>query len=106
MRNRRTRRNSVRKHAASFGLSPTDYGIGSMESRAAARAMADANREVSRMIFCGWNEPLKLETSSCQRMLWPDGLLVEVIFLDGRIEDLTEDELDAFVNRFPIRDDR
>jgi hypothetical protein len=39
-------------------------------------------------------------------MLWPDGLLVELIFLDGRIEDLTEDQLDAFVDRFPIRDDR
>jgi hypothetical protein len=46
--------------------------------------------------------PLNLENSSCERQIWPDGSLFELIMLDGRLEDLTEEQLEAFIDRHPI----
>jgi hypothetical protein len=47
--------------------------------------------------------PLNLENSTCDRQIWPDGSLFELITLDGRLEDLTEEQLQAFIDRHPIR---
>jgi hypothetical protein len=58
------------------------------------------------MIFC-FNDPnptpLNLENSTCDRQIWPDGSLFECIMLDGRREDLSEEQLQAFIDRHPIR---
>ena len=47
--------------------------------------------------------PLNLENSTCHREIWPDGSLFELIMLDGRLKDLTEEQLQAFIDRHPIR---
>jgi hypothetical protein len=88
------------------GLRPEDAPLGSLESRAAARAWLLQNRKRYQMIFGGNDEiptPLNLETSTCVRQIWPDGSLFECIMLDGPAEDLTEEELEAFIDRYPIR---
>jgi len=45
---------------------------------------------------------LSLETSTCRRTLTASGYLCEIVRLDGVREGLTDDELDKFVNRFPV----
>lgn len=57
------------------------------------------------MIFAGYKDdsPLNLENSSCNREIWPDGSLFELIMLDGPAEDLTEEQLQAFIDRHPIK---
>jgi hypothetical protein len=86
-------------------LKPGDYELGSLQSRAAARAFLDATLRRNLMIFSCEEEPLNLESSTCHRMLWPDGSLVEMVLLDGRASDLTDEQLEEFIHRFPMRDD-
>lgn len=85
------------------GLRPEDAPLGSLESRAAARAWLLQNRKHFRTIFYCYDVPLNLENSTCDRQIWPDGSLFECIMLDGRIEDLTEAQLQDFVDRHPIK---
>jgi hypothetical protein len=64
------------------------------------------NRKRYQMIFACNDAnptPLDLENSSCDRQIWPDGSLGEIIYLDGRLEDLTEEQLQAFIDRHPIK---
>lgn len=88
------------------GLRPEDAPLGSLESRAAARAWLLQNRKRFQMIL-SCNDPnptpLNLENSTCDRQIWPDGSLCEYITLDGRVEDLTEEHLQAFIDRHPTR---
>ena len=87
------------------GLRPEDAPLGSLESRAAARAWLLQNQKRYQMIFAGYDDgiPLDLENSSCDRQIWPDGSLFELVMLDGPVEQLTEEELEAFINRYPIK---
>jgi hypothetical protein len=86
------------------GFRPEDAPLGSLESRAAARAWLLQNRKHFRMIVhCYDDNPLNLETSVCKRQIWPDGSLFEYIMLDGRAEDLTEAQLQDFIDRHPIK---
>ena len=58
------------------------------------------------MIFSGNDEipePINWENSSCDAQIWPDGSLFEIVYLDGRLEDLTEEQLQAFIDRHPIK---
>ena len=45
---------------------------------------------------------LNLETSTCRRTLTANGALTEVVRLDGMHGDLTDEELDNFVEGFPV----
>ena len=85
---------------------PGDAVLGSLESRAAARALLLQNRNHFRTIFT-CNDPnltpLNLEKSTCDRQIWPDGTLSEIISLHGRVEDLSEEQLQAFIDRHPIK---
>jgi hypothetical protein len=66
----------------------------------------EENRKRYQVIFARNDDnptPLDLENSSCVRQIWPDGSLFEIIYLRGRLEDLTEEELEAFVDRYPIK---
>jgi len=86
------------------GHRPEDAPLGSLESRAAARAWLLQNQKRHQVIFCDYDEvPLNLENSTCDRQIWPDGSLFELIMLDGRLEDLTEEQLQAFIDRHPIK---
>ena len=88
------------------GLRPEDAPLGSLESRAAARAWLLENRKHFRLIFERDGDiptPFNLENSTCERQIWPDGSLFEYIMLDCRLEDLTEEQFQAFIDRHPIR---
>jgi hypothetical protein len=85
---------------------PSDYELGSLQSRASARAVLDAGLRRIQIIFSCEEEPLHLETSTCERILWPGGYVAEMVMLDGRTSDLTEKQLEEFISRFPIRDSR
>ena len=87
------------------GLRPEDAPLGSLESRAAARAWLLQNQKRYQLIFAGYDDgiPLNLENSTCDRQIWPDGSLFELVMLDGPAEDLTEEQLQAFIDRHPIK---
>jgi hypothetical protein len=86
---------------------PADYELGSLESRAAARALLDARRKPKqriRLIFCCPDMPLNLQQeSTCSRHMWPGGILFEMLFLNGSDADLTDEQLEAFIQGFSIR---
>jgi hypothetical protein len=59
-------------------------------------------RETLRVVVrcvCG---PPRLETSKCTRTLGRNGLLTEVVELDGGREGLTDEDLDRFIRSFPV----
>jgi hypothetical protein len=85
---------------------PEDFPVGSPQSRAAARALLVRNRKNIQIIVYGMDQPLNLETSTCKRQIWPDGTLFNLIELDGRMSDLTDEQLKTFVEKYPIVDNR
>jgi hypothetical protein len=46
---------------------------------------------------------LNLETSTCTRMLYPNGHLMEHVVLDGSCKSLSNEDLEQFVAKFPIQ---
>ena len=63
---------------------------------------SEPGREPMRVVISGVGIPLNLEKSTCTRTLAANGLLTEIVQLDGRREDLTDEELENFVAEFPI----
>jgi hypothetical protein len=55
-----------------------------------------------RIVVSGMDHGLRLETSTCRRTLTARGSLTEVVRLDGIRGSLTDDELEKFVQSFPI----
>ena len=66
------------------------------------QARFEAGRGRTRVVISGVGMPLNLEKSTCTRTLAANGLLTEIVQLDGRREDLTDEELENFVAEFPI----
>jgi hypothetical protein len=88
------------------GLRPEDAPLGSLESRAAARAwLLQTQKRFQIIVDCNDETPtpLDLENSTCERQIWQDGSLFELIMLEGRLEDLTEEQLEAFIDLHPIK---
>ena len=54
------------------------------------------------IVVCRMDRPLSLETSRCRRMLNADGSLTEVVRLDGIRGALSDEDLEKFVQRFPV----
>lgn len=99
----RQRNRSRSQHIAAVPVpKPSDHPVGSLESRAAARALLDATQKTYRLILSTIGEPLNLQTSTCERQIWPDGSLFEFVSIDGSAKGLTDEQLDAFTSRFPI----
>ena len=101
-----TKKAAAAKAATDSTPKPADYELGSLESRAAARALHNARREPSQriqLIFSCPDIPLNLEKSTCSRHMWPGGILFEMLFMDGNDADLTDEQLAAFIQRFPIQ---
>ena len=46
--------------------------------------------------------PATLETATCHRRIDRSGLLMEVVYLDGSSDGLTDEDLDHFVESFPV----
>jgi hypothetical protein len=63
----------------------------------------NAAANVFRMVFSRMDKPLNWETSMCTRTRQPNGSVLEFVKLDGRDHDVTDDELDQFVSRFPVQ---
>ena len=55
-----------------------------------------------RIVVSGMDRALRLETSKCRRTLTASGSLTEVVRLDGIRGGLTDEELEKFVESFPI----
>jgi len=49
---------------------------------------------------CG--KELNLETSRCRRTLSRNGLLTQIVELDGSRDGFTNEQLEAWIERFPI----
>jgi hypothetical protein len=59
-------------------------------------------KEPFRIIFSHVGEPLDLTKATCSRTIWPSGHLFEVVSLNGSDDDLSEEDLENFVQSFPI----
>ena len=55
-----------------------------------------------RLVVSEMDHRLNLETSTCRRTLTSSGSLTEVVRLDGIRGGLTDEELEKFVQSFPI----
>lgn len=58
--------------------------------------------ESERLVISTPVWPLNLAESICTRTLAADGLLTEIVRLKGMRENLTDEELEAFIAKFPI----
>lgn len=59
-------------------------------------------REAFRVAIHSLGRPLHLATSTCVRRLSLDGTLTEIVQFDGDGKELSKEEVDRFVERFPI----
>jgi hypothetical protein len=69
--------------------------------KALERQRQASNRRM-RVLVGVYGRPLNLANSTCRRTLAPNGLLTEIVELDGIPEDLADGELETFIQRFPI----
>ena len=60
-------------------------------------------RQSLRMVVSEMDHRLSLETSTCRRTLTASGSLTEVVRLDGIRGGLSDEELEKFVQSFPIK---
>lgn len=83
---------------------PEDYELGSLESRAAARANLDGRypRSRCRVVVSMIGQPLNIEQSACRRVIWDNITLCDFVELKGSADQLTPLQLEQFINRFPI----
>jgi hypothetical protein len=59
-------------------------------------------RQQMRLVVCGIGRPLDLAKSTCSRKLDSSGYLLELVTLHGNRHDLTDEQLENFVQSFPI----
>jgi len=59
-------------------------------------------RSVIRVILSAIAPRLNLQTSTCTRRLSSNGDLTELVQLDGSRDELSNEELNEFIERFPI----
>ena len=67
-----------------------------------SQRLATAPRSVFRVVVSAVGRSLNLETSRCKRTLQADGAVLEFVELDGDCHEITDGELDQFVERFPL----
>lgn len=91
--------------ATNSGPRPGEFALGSPQSRAAARLLLTARtngaRESMRVIIRPVVGQVDLAKCTCTRRL-NDDILVEIVDLDGSLDTVTREDLDAFVDSFPI----
>jgi hypothetical protein len=78
-----------------------DRRLARLEDRLAADFAYDPRQRL-RVVVCNLGRTLSLETSTCQRTLSADGFLTEMVRLDGARRGLTDEEMEKFVETFPI----
>ena len=73
-----------------------------LENRLAPPDFLQRPRERLRVVVCELWRPANLATSTCTRTRSAGGMLVEVVHLNGSREVLSDEDLDRFVERFPV----
>jgi hypothetical protein len=58
--------------------------------------------QIIRIVVSNYAGSLNLATSKCQRTLSANGLLMEIVNFDGNTDELKEQELEQFVEGFPV----
>ena len=66
------------------------------------RQQSQVAREPFRVVVSHAGKPLDLTKATCTRTLMPDGQLMEIVNLNGSSDGLSEEELERFVQGFPI----
>jgi len=59
-------------------------------------------RQRLRAVVCRMDRKLRLETSTCRRTLSANGVLTEIVRLDGTRGGMTDEEMEKFVESFPV----
>ena len=66
------------------------------------RDFARNPRDRFRLVVCAVDHRLNLATSTCTRYVTANGCLMELARLDGIRADITDEELDRFIESFPV----
>ena len=66
------------------------------------RERNQVSREPLRFVVSHAGKPLDLSKATCTRTLWPDGHLFELVNLNGGDDGLREEDLERFIQSFPI----
>jgi hypothetical protein len=72
--------------------------------KALERSRKELESKHMRVIIYLSVSKVNLANSTCSRTLRPDGVLMEMVKLDGSPNSMTEAELDAWVESFPVED--
>jgi hypothetical protein len=59
-------------------------------------------RQRLRVVVCNLGRALSLETSTCRRTRSANGVLTEIVRLDGARDGMTDEEMEKFVESFPV----
>jgi hypothetical protein len=89
------------RSATEAGPKPGDFPIGSLESRAAARAVLETGERV-RLVISAIGQSLDMKRSTCTRTVWDNGILCETVKLHGSDDDLSGGQLEEFIRSHPI----
>jgi hypothetical protein len=66
------------------------------------RQRSQVERGRFRIVVSRAGKPFDLATTTCTRTLMPDGGLMEIVNVNGSGHDLSDEELERFIQSFPI----
>ena len=70
------------------------------------RQRSQIERGRFRIVVSHAGKPFDLATATCTRTLMPDGGLMEIVNVNGSGHDLSDEELERFIQSFPIEGPR
>jgi hypothetical protein len=70
--------------------------------KALERARSWNSLEPFRLVVSEVGEPLDLAKATCTRTICPSGRLFEVVSLNGTVEGLSNEDLERFIQSFPV----
>jgi len=70
------------------------------------RHRSQVERGRLRVVVSRAGKPFSLATATCTRTLMPDGGLMEIVNVNGSGDDLSDEELERFIQSFPIEGPR
>ena len=70
------------------------------------RQRSQVERGIFRIVVSHAGKPFDLATATCTRTLMPDGGLMEIVNVNGSGDDLSDEELEHFIQSFPIEGPR
>jgi len=70
------------------------------------RQRSQIERGRFRIVVSHAGKPFNLSTATCTRTLMPDGGLMEIVNVNGSGHELSDEELERFIQSFPIEGPR